>query len=109
VAQWEAYARAMPSEPAYRRDYQQFGTGQRETFTAAVTFGKPAGPAKRDTMYGRMNQQIDIMVSGEPQMGPYNTLPEALRKEYEARLAEARKMYENMQFAPSRGGRRIRP
>jgi hypothetical protein len=109
VAQWEAYARAMPSEPAYRRNYQQFGTGQRETFTAAVTFGKPAGPAKRDTMYGRMNQQIDIMASGEPQMGPYNNLPEAVRKEYEARLGEARKMYESMQFVPSRGSRRIRP
>lgn len=109
VAQWEAYARAMPSEPMYRRNYQQFGTGQRETFTANVTFGKPAGPAKRDTMYGRMNQQIDIMASGEPQMGAYEALPEALRKEYEARLVEARKMYENMQFSPPRGGRRIRP
>lgn len=109
VAQWEAYARAMPSEPAYRRNYQQFGTGQRETFTVNVTFGKPAGPAKRDTMYGRMNQQIDIMASGEPQMGAYEALPEALRKEYEARLVEARKMYENMQFSPPRGGRRIRP
>lgn len=109
VAQWEAYARAMPSEPMYRRNYQQFGTGQRETFTVNVTFGKPAGPAKRDTMYGRMNQQIDIMASGEPQMGAYEALPEALRKEYEARLVEARKMYENMQFSPPRGGRRIRP
>lgn len=109
VAQWEAYARAMPSEPAYRRNYQLFGTGQRETFSATITFGKPAGPAKRTTLYGRIDQQMDIMASGEPQLGAYNALPEALRKEYEAFLAQARKNYEGLQFAPSRGNRRIRP
>lgn len=109
VAQSEAFARAMPTEAGLQRNFQQFGVGQRETFTAAITFGKPAGRPSRSTMYGRVSHQINLMVSGEPIIGPYNSLPEAVRKDYEARLTEARKTYENMQFAPARGPRRIRP
>ena len=109
VAKWEAFAKAMPSDPVYRRNFQQFGTGQRETFSVTMTFGKPAGPAQRTTMYGRASQQVDLMASGEPKMGPYSSLPEPVRQAYEAALVQARKQYENVQFAPPRTNRRIRP